>query len=56
MQQSNSEVFVAANLLGGLIVFHHKTSDTVRLALYRIINRNRQKYGQGFISQPQIIK
>jgi hypothetical protein len=51
-----SEVFVAANLWLGLIVFHHKTSDTLRLALYQIINRNWQKYGQGFISQPQIIK
>jgi len=51
-----SEVFVAASLWGDLIVIHHKTTDTLRLALYQIINRNWQKYGQGFISQPQIIK
>jgi hypothetical protein len=35
----DSEVLVAASLLwADLIVFHHKTSDTLRLALYKIIN------------------
>ena len=51
----DSEAFVAASLLWvGLIVFHHKTSDTLRLALYQIIDRNWQNYEQGFMPQPQI--
>jgi hypothetical protein len=52
----DSEAFVAASLLWvGLIVFHHKTSDTLRLALYQIIDRNWQNYEQGFMPQPQLI-
>ena len=52
----DSEAFVAASLLWvGLIVFHHKTSDALRLALYQIIDRNWQKYEQGFMPQPQIV-
>jgi hypothetical protein len=52
----DSEAFVAASLLWvDLIVIHHKTSDTLRLALYQIIDRNWQNYEQGIMSQPQII-
>ena len=52
----DSEAFVAASLLWvDLIVFHHKTSDTLRLALYQIINRNWQNYEQGIMSQPQLV-
>ena len=52
----DSEAFVAASLLWvGLIVFHHKTSDALRLALYQIIDRNWQNYEQGIMSQPQLI-
>src|SRR2546423_10825003 len=51
----DSEAFVAASLLWvDLIVIHHKTSDTLRLALYQIIGRNWQNYEQGIMSQPQI--
>jgi hypothetical protein len=51
----DSEVFVAASLLWvDLIVFHHKTSDTLRLALYQIINRNQQKYRQGIMPQSEL--
>jgi len=53
----DSEVFVAASLLWvDLIVCHHKTSDTLWLALYQIINRNCQKYRQGIMPQPHIIR
>jgi hypothetical protein len=53
----DSEVFVAASLLWvDLIVCHHKTSDTLWLALYQIINRNCQKYRQGIMPQPQLAK
>jgi hypothetical protein len=46
----DSEAFVAASLLWvGLIVIHHKTSDTLRLALYQIIDRNWQNYEQGLM-------
>jgi hypothetical protein len=52
----DSEVFVAASLLWmDLIVFHHKTSDTLRLALYQIINRNQQKYRQGIMPQSELV-
>ena len=52
----DSEAFVAASLLWvDLIVIHHKTSDTLRLALYQIIDRNWQNYEQGIMSQPHII-
>ena len=50
----DSEVFVAVSLWVGLIVFHHKTSDSLRLALYQIIDRNWQKYEQEFMPQPQV--
>jgi hypothetical protein len=51
----DSEAFVAASLLWvDLIVIHHKTSDTLRLALYQIIDRNWQNYEQGIMSQPQL--
>ena len=51
----DSEAFVAASLLWvDLMVIHHKTSDTLRLALYQIIDRNWQNYEQGIMSQPQI--
>ena len=51
----DSEAFVAASLLWvDLIVIHHKTSDTLRLALYQIIGRNWQNYEQGIMSQPHI--
>jgi hypothetical protein len=47
----DSEAFVAAGLLWvDLIVIHHKTSDTLRLALYQIIDRNWQNYEQGIMS------
>jgi hypothetical protein len=39
-----------------LIVCHHKTSDTLWLALYQIINRNCQKYRQGIMPQPQVLR
>jgi hypothetical protein len=52
----DSEVFVAASLLWvDLIVIHHKTSDTLRLALYQIIGRNWQNYEQGFMPQSQLV-
>jgi hypothetical protein len=52
----DSEAFVAASLLWvDLIVIHHKTSYTLRLALYQIIDRNWQKYEQGIMSQPHLI-
>ena len=52
----DSEVFVAASLLWvDLIVCHHKTSDTLWLALYQIINVNWQKYRQGIMPQSHII-
>jgi hypothetical protein len=52
----DSEVFVAASFVWvGLIVSHHKTSDTLRLALYQLINRNWQKYRQGIMPQPQVM-
>ena len=51
----DSEAFVAASLLWvDLIVCHHKTSDTLRLALYQIINRNWQNYEQGIMPQRQL--
>jgi len=51
----DSEAFAAASLLWvDLIVCHHKTSDTLRLALYQIINGNWQNYEQGIMSQPQL--
>ena len=51
----DSEAFVAASLLWvDLIVIHHKTSDTLRLALNQIIGRNWQNYEQGIMSQPQV--
>ena len=53
----DSEVLVAASLLWvDLIVFHHKTSDTLRLALYKIINGNWQNYEQGIMPRPQLTK
>ncbi|HET7391508.1 MAG TPA: hypothetical protein VFJ51_11835 [Nitrososphaeraceae archaeon] len=51
----DSEVFVAVSLCVGLTVIHHKTSDALRLALYQIIDRNWQKYEEGFMPQPQLI-
>ena len=52
----DSEVFVAASLLWvGLIVSHHKTSDTLRLALYQLINVNWQNYEQEIMPQSQSI-
>src|SRR5207248_7508579 len=51
----DSEAFVEASLWVGLIVFHHKTSDALRLALYQIIDRNWQNYEQGIMSQPHIV-
>ena len=53
----DSEVFVAASLLWvGLIVSHHKTSDTLRLALYQLINVNWQNYEQEIMPQSQLFK
>ena len=53
----DSEVFVAASLLWvGLIVSHHKTSDTLRLALYQLINVNCQNYEQEIMPQSQLFK
>ena len=53
----DSEVFVAASFVWvGLIVSHHKTSDTLRLALYQLINnRNWQNYEQGIMPHSQLI-
>jgi hypothetical protein len=52
----DSEVFVAASFVWvGLIVSHHKTSDTLRLALYQLINVNWQNYEQEIMPQSQII-
>jgi hypothetical protein len=52
----DSEVFVAASLLWvGLIVSHHKTSDTLRLALYQLINVNWQNYEQEIMPQSQLV-
>jgi hypothetical protein len=39
-----------------LIVIHHKTSDTLRLALYQNIGKNWQNYEQGIMSQPQLTR
>jgi hypothetical protein len=52
----DSEVFVAASFVWvGLIVSHHKTSDTLRLALYQIINnRNWQNYEQEIMPHSQL--
>jgi hypothetical protein len=51
----DSEVFVAASFVWvGLIVSHHKTSDTLRLALYQLINVNWQNYEQGIMPQRQL--
>ena len=51
----DSEAFVAASLLWvDLIVIHHKASDTLRLALYQILNRNWQNYEQGIMPQSQL--
>ncbi len=47
-------LFVAVGLCDCLKVCHHKTSDTLRLALYQIINRNWQKYKQGIMPQSQL--
>ena len=53
----DSEVFVAASLLWvDLIVSHHKTSDTLWLALYQLINVNWQKYRQGILPQSQLAR
>jgi len=53
----DSEVFVAASFVWvGLIVSHHKTSDTLRLALYQLINVNWQNYEQEIMPQSQIIR
>ena len=52
----DSEVFVAASFVWvGLIVSHHKTSDTLRLALYQLINVNWQNYEQEIMPQSQLI-
>ena len=48
-------IFVVASLCDCLKVYHHKTSDILRLALYQIINRNRQKYEQGIMPRSQLI-
>ena len=47
-------LFVGASLCDCLKVCHHKTSDTLRLALYQIINGNWQNYEQGIMPQPQV--
>jgi hypothetical protein len=53
----DSEAFVAASLLlVDLIVIHHKTSYTLRLALYQIIDRNWQNYEQGFMPQHHLTR
>ena len=53
----DSEAFAAASLLWvDLIVCHHKTSDTLRLALYQIINRNWQNYEQGIMPQRHLTR
>ena len=51
---SDVMLFVATGLCDCLKVCHHKTSDTLRLALYQIINRNWQKYKQGIMPQSQL--
>jgi hypothetical protein len=53
---SDVMLFVAASLCDCLKVCHHKTSDTLRLALYQIINGNWQKYKQGIMPQPQLTR
>jgi len=51
----DSEVFVAASFVWvGLIVSHHKTSDTLRLALYQLINVNWQNYEQEIMPHSQL--
>jgi len=51
----DSEVFVAASFVWvGSIVSHHKTSDTLRLALYQLINVNWQNYEQEIMPQSQL--
>jgi hypothetical protein len=51
----DSEVFVAASFVWvGLIVSHHKTSDTLRLALYQLINVNWQNYEQEIMPQSHL--
>jgi len=53
----DSEVFVAASFVWvGLIVSHHKTSDTLRLALYQLINVNWQNYEQEIMPQSQLLR
>jgi hypothetical protein len=53
----DSEVFVAASFVWvGLIVSHHKTSDTLRLALYQLINVNWQNYEQEIMPQSQLTR
>ena len=53
----DSEVFVAASFVWvGLIVSHHKTSDTLRLALYQLINVNWQNYEQEIMPQSQLVR
>ena len=53
---SDVMLFVAASLCDCLKVCHHKTSDTLRLALYQIINGNWQKYKQGIMPQPHLAR
>jgi hypothetical protein len=51
----DSEDFVAASFVWvGSIVSHHKTSDTLRLALYQLINVNWQNYEQEIMPQSQL--
>ena len=53
----DSEVYVAASFVWvGLIVSHHKTSDTIRLALYQLINVNWQNYEQEIMPHSQLFK
>ena len=51
----DSEVDTASLLWVDLIVFHHKTSDTLRLALYKIINVNWQNYEQEIMPHSQLV-
>ena len=53
---SDDVIFVVASLFDCLKVFHHKTSDILRLALYQIINGNWQNYEQGIMPQSQLLR
>ena len=51
----DSEVLDAASLLWVDLIVFHQNIDTLRLALYKIINVNWQNYEQEIMPQSQLI-